>query len=161
MWNKYFSMIFLLTSLNLYIKIILLNLLLIMKLVDWSGGRRLQRNQRSAKEKFALSLAETPLERSDEEARRSPAGKRRPERKSTNCVKSLYINNELFKSSYHYFVAYAYKSIPVATATFNDSAFPYKGIFTTLSANANKSGLTPLPSFPTISANFESISTSV
>jgi hypothetical protein len=38
------------------------------KLVDWSGGRRLQRNQRSAKEKFTLSLAETLQERSDEAA---------------------------------------------------------------------------------------------
>jgi hypothetical protein len=52
-------------------------------IVDWSGGWRLPRNQRSAKEKFTLSLAETLQERSDEAARRSPAGKRRPERKST------------------------------------------------------------------------------
>jgi hypothetical protein len=57
-----------------------------MKLVDCSEGRRLQRNQRSAKEKFALSLAETLQERSDEAARRSPAGKRPPVTKINGIV---------------------------------------------------------------------------
>ena len=42
--------------------------------VDWSAGRRLQRNQHQPK---------TPQERSDEEAEVMPAESVRPERKST------------------------------------------------------------------------------
>jgi hypothetical protein len=51
-------------------KISLINLPHIMKLVDWSVGWRLQRNQHQPK---------APQERSDEEIEVMPAGKRPPE----------------------------------------------------------------------------------
>jgi hypothetical protein len=43
-------------------------------IVDWSGGWRLPRNQRDSRD---------PAGACDEETRRSPAGKRHPQRKST------------------------------------------------------------------------------
>ena len=50
-----------------------------MKLVDWSGGWRLQREQRELK---------APQERSDEEIEAVPAESVHPERKSTNHIKT-------------------------------------------------------------------------
>ena len=50
------------------------NSLYIVKLVDWSAGRRLPRNSETYGERSSFLLQE----RSDEEARRSPAGKRPP-----------------------------------------------------------------------------------
>jgi hypothetical protein len=41
--------------------------------------------------------AETPQERSDEEARRSPAGKRPPGMEINGLTKKEHQNNELFK----------------------------------------------------------------
>ena len=54
-----------------------------MELVDWRGGRRLQREQHGLK---------TPQERSDEEAEAVPAESVRPERKSTVGFKTAYLN---------------------------------------------------------------------
>ena len=56
----------------------LCNCIRLMKLVDCSGGRDFAEKARQLRPR---------QERSDEEARRSPAGKRRPQRKSMVRIK--------------------------------------------------------------------------
>ena len=62
----------------------------LVKLVDWSGGWRLQREQqgKDRERKPALPWLKAPQERSDEEIEAVPAESVHPERKSTNHIKT-------------------------------------------------------------------------